>query len=429
MSWVCCVLSLVCGGEPGEYWPGFRGAEATRPPARSLPVAWAPDRNVAWRAALAGRGVSEPVVWRDRVFVSSVTAAPEEGLRIHALNLKTGEPTWARRFDADRPIRLGADFANAASTPVVDLERVYVLFEAGELLALSHDGEPRWRRDLGRDYGRVRLEAGLAASLAQDEASVFALVDHDGRSYLAAFDKRTGATRWKCERPNGASWSSPVCSSIDGVPQVVVSSAGTIDGYDVLDGRRLWHVEDVVGNIAPSPVRASDGLFLIGACLAGKGERLLSAIQSNGAIRVRRREREWQVDVNWRTDGAACSYASPAVHDGCGYWVDEQGNVTCLDVATGKAHYSETLGEPCWASPLAFDDRVYLFGVRGTTTVLAGGPKFRVLARNRLAAPDGSDRSLASSLPYAVAAVRGSLLIRTAGELVCVRDVETAARP
>lgn len=425
--YACCCL---CGGEPGECWPGFRGAEASRPPADTLPLSWQPGQPVVgWRVPIPGRGVSEPVIWKRRVFVTSVSHRPTEGLWVSALALDTGEAIWERRFNADRPVRVGPDFANAAATPAVDLDQLYVLFEAGELLALSHDGALQWRRDLGRDYGRIRIEAGLAASVAQDEASVFVLVSHDDRSYLAALDKRSGRTRWKISRSEGASWSSPLVTTIDGIPQVVVSSVASIDGYDAQDGNALWSVKGVAGLLAPSPLRIDSNTILIGACLTGRGEALLDSLRSNGALRVARQDHRWEAHYTWRCDDANSAYASPIAHAGRAYWSDRQGVVYCHDVHTGRQLFQEPLAEACWATPLAVDGRIYFFGTRGTTFVIAAESRFRVLARNRLAAPLGPHETPEPLLPYASAAVRGNLLIRTSSELTCLRGPARATPP
>jgi outer membrane protein assembly factor BamB len=275
--------------------------------------------------------------------------------------------------------------------------------------------------------------------VAQSTDRLFLLVDHEGPSYVVAVSKADGRTLWKRDRTSRVSWSSPALVTIDGVEQVVCSSAGSVDGYDAATGELLWSLGDLGGNTAATPIPFGDGRFLVGSAPGREGQNALNARRSNLALTARRTESGWEPHVLWRTEKALPSFGSPIVHGQQAYWVNRSGVVFCLDAATGDPHYEQRSAESVWATPLCVGNRVYLFGKNGTTTVVAAGPEWKVLATNRLWNPDdvpiapdaGADEDteekrrgaamFAGRVQYGVAAVTGSLLVRTGDVLYCVR--------
>ncbi|MFO0818138.1 MAG: PQQ-binding-like beta-propeller repeat protein [Pirellulales bacterium] len=432
--WVLPIL-LVMGGlgtielgsttgwaaDPSSIWPGFLGAGCGPRDAGSLPGTWSDTRNIAWRVCVPGRGQSEPIIWQDRVFATSVTDTPS--LVITCLRLADGSSLWQKKWTTNRRIQIGEDYANAASTPVCDSRRVYAGFETGDILALNHAGEECWRRNLQDDFGEYQIESGWASSLAQDDALVFVLVDHEKGSYLIALSKESGATVWRSPRTQRSSWSSPVLATIDGASQLVVNSGGSVDGYDPASGRLCWRTEGLTGNFCPSPRAAGDGLFLIGACLEDQSIDPQQAWRSNVAVRIRREGREWSAHPAWSLPGGASFYTTPAAHNGAAYWIDRRGLVSCVDLTTGKLNYSHRLTATCWASPLCVGGRVYLFNRRGVTTVLAAGAQLAELSINRLTLDAADAPEAVEPALYAATGVNGSLLLRTDSRITCLRNL------
>lgn len=438
-------LLAAVAGDPAAAWPGFLGAGADPIAADSLPLSWSPTENVAWKAALPGHGQSSPVIDGDDVFVTAVEGPQKDTCHLICLSLADGREKWRRSIASTAPVKNSLYVSRAAPTPVVDADRVYAFFESGDLLAVGRDGREAWSRSLSRDYGAFDNEFGLAASPAQAADRLFLLVDHKGPSYVLAVSKADGRTLWKRDRTSRVSWSSPAVVTIDGVAQLVCSSAGSVDAYDLATGETLWSLGDLGGNTAATPVAFDGGRFLVGASPGQEGQHAATARRSNLAMTARRRGAAWEPEVLWRTDKALPSFGSPVVHGNVAYWVNRAGVVIGLDAATGTVHYEERAGESVWATPLGVGDRVYLFGKNGTTTVIAAGPAWKVLATNRLwdpdevqvdpaagAAEDTEEKRrgaamFAGRVQYGVAAVSGSLLVRTGDVLYCVRSTAATA--
>ena len=284
-----------------------------------------------------------------------------------------------------------------------------------------------WQRSLTEEHGKFENRFCIGSSLAQTEDAFFLLADHEGPSYLAKINKADGETIWKRERESRVSWSSPALMEVDGMQLLVVSSAGTIDAYDANSGDQVINFTDVDGNTVATPIPFGDGQFLVGASPGQSGENTAAAERSNAAMQISVVDGEPQLSVAWRAQRVTSSFGSPMVHDGMAYWVNRSGVVTCFDAASGEQKFSGRLAEGVWATPVGIGDRVYFFGQKGTTTVIAAGDEFDKLGEYRLweAEPmeEGGRRggSFGGRTQYGVAVVDGSLLVRTGDRLYCVR--------
>ena len=425
-------------GQP--QWPGFLGAGAAPAPAESLPLVWSPSEHIAWKAPLAGYGQSSPVIAGGKIFVTSIEGPLKDTCHLVAIDLASGKELRRHTLESSDKVKTSAYVSKAAPTPATDGQAVFAFFESGDVVALSLDGERLWHRSLSADYGKFKNDFGLAASPVLTEDAVVILADHEGPSYLIALSKRDGSVLWKTNRTSRVSWSSPALVPIGGRPQIVCSSAGSVDGYDPATGELLWSLDDVAGNTSATPLPFDGGRFLVGASPGREGgARADGAKRSNLALTIEADGDKYTPQVLWRTEEALSSFASPMVHAGHAYWVNRSGVVYCFDAKTGKSCFTERTKQSCWATPLGSGDRLYLFGKDGLTTVLRAGPKFEVLAENQLWDPasvkpnpakaaeeDTDERRRAATMfsgnvQYGVAAHDGSLVIRTGDMLYCVR--------
>ncbi|QDT07560.1 outer membrane biogenesis protein BamB [Rubripirellula lacrimiformis] len=419
-------------------WPAFLGAGAAPRSDASLPLQWSPTQHVAWMQELPGHGQSSPVIWADRVFVTSVDGPLKDTYYTTCMDLRSGQTLWQKTLPNSHPVANSYYVSRAAPTPVVDQDRVIVFFESGDGVAYDHDGNRLWTRALGKDEGPLVAEFGLGASPCQTETDVFVLLEHEGPSRLLALDKRTGQTRWKVDRGARKSWSSPAVINVDGSLQIVVSSAGPIDSYDPQTGKRLWSFDDVGGNTSTSPIDFGGGRFLVGAAPGRNGENAGSAAGANGLMQISKVGANWSASRTWVAEKAAPSWASPIIHQGFAYWVNRTGVVTCFDAETGEEVYRERMKEPCWATPVGVGNRVYFFGKDGTVTVLAAGREFKVLAENQswtdqslpaeepLAEESSEERRRAAAMfsrpiLYGVAISSDALLLRIGNAIICIR--------
>lgn len=407
--WVVAIAATIAPGSwadeknPSSAWPAFRGTGTSTTTAADLPTEWSRE-TVAWRTELEGYGQSSPVLWGERVFVTSVLGENKDRLLVTAVERATGKVLWSREWSGTQKIADSDYTSKAAPTPAVDAERVYALFESGDLVAMTHDGEELWKRSLAGEYGEYKGNHGLGSSPALAEGSVIVLVDHDGPSYLAALDRATGKTIWKTDRPSRTSWSSPTVRPVPGGAEILVSSSGVVEAYDAKTGARLWSFEGLDKNNVPSPsvIESADGaLVVIGSTEVG----------SNVAIRLGGSGDVTGSHLAWRAADATSSFGSPLVHEGRIYFVNKSGVAFCLEAQGGATLWNARIGGSCWASPIGAPGRIYFFTKDGTTHVARTSDKHEPIADNELPTDDRV---------YGVAAGARAFFIRTGRQLLAV---------
>ncbi|MEM1062364.1 MAG: PQQ-binding-like beta-propeller repeat protein [Planctomycetota bacterium] len=403
-------------------WPGFLGAGVDLA-GSDPPVTWSPKENVAWTTELPGVGQSTPVVADGVAYVTQVLGETKESVAVIAIDLADGSEKWRYEAPSSRQEKVSLYVSLSAPSPVVDGNAVYAWFETGDLVAVGHDGEALWSKNVLADLDSFAIRHGLAGSLVQVDDKIFVLIDQEGPSALMAFDKTDGATLWSTPRETTTAWSSPFVITVDGKPQIVTSGAGTIAGYDAADGRELWKIDGVGGNNVPTPLPFADGKFLIGANGGRSGESSAAAAETNGAYEIVATDDGYEAKRLWNTDEATVSFNSPAPHAGYGYWINRVGALWCLDLATGERAYRGRVDcGSCWATPVGVGDRVYLPGRTGKTTVLAAGPDFDELATNTLFEASEDGGPFGGETVYALVVVDDTLLFRTGAKLYLVRD-------
>lgn len=358
-------------------WTSFRnGGDSS---ADKLPVKWSPE-SIAWQLELTGYGQSTPVIQGKQVFVASVVGGMKEQCLLQCLSLADGSEQWRYETASAKQSPSNYMASRAAPTPVVDENGVYVFFETGDLVAVDLAGEERWHRNLSEEFGNFENNHGLGSSPAQSDTHLYINLEHRGPSHLVAIRKIDGESDWQVSRPSGSSWSSPIFVQ-DGVkPQVIVSSAGMVTSYDSTDGNTLWTVEGLEGNSVPSPTVHSGKLF-VGARLPEFAEE--GSVRSNCCLDISDSSSP-SPEVLWRANKAISDYASPVVAGDFVYFINKVGVLHCLDIATGKLHYRKRLNGPCWATPIASDGNLYLFGKDGTTQVVEANEKFVLVSSNSL---------------------------------------------
>lgn len=388
-------------------WPAWRGPMATGvAPVADPPVRWGEGTNKVWKTALPGLGHSSPIVWGDRVFVTTavetdIAVAPEKvqaaekeipdwqrrGARlptrvlrfvVMALKRSDGSVLWQQTVCESAPhTSTHADGSWASGSPVTDGERVYAYFGSYGLHCLDMDGKKQWEKRFGLMKTRNSFGEGASPALCGD--LVLINWDQEGPSFLAALDKKTGAERWRTNRDEPTSWSTPVVVEHAGRPQIIVNAARRIQGYDPADGRVLWECGGMTTNVVPCPVSAGGTVF----CMSGFRGAALLAIRleaASGDITGKA--------IAWKRDKDTPYVPSPLLYDNLLYFLKANDAIlTCVDAPTGKPHYeAQRLDglKQIYASPVGAAGRVYLTGRNGVTLVLKRGPSLEVLATNAL---------------------------------------------
>ena len=398
------LLGLILAGHcHAENWPRWRGPGGNAVSNESrLPIEWDRKKSVQWKTVIPGEGSSSPIVWADRVFV---TSALEFGLRrqLHCLDRQTGDIQWTCEIaDAD-PELSSALTGYAAPTPVTDGQRVVAFLGNGGLICCDLQGDLQWHRSLGQ----FESELGLASSPILHDGLVIQLCDHDGSSfrsfdsYLIAIALDTGAVRWKTPRPKlFRSWSTPIVTSLaNGRHDLIVNAQDELRGYDPHSGQLLWRILGMTGWVTPSPV-FGDGLIY---ATSGKNGPTM-------AIRPGGRGDVTGTHIAWKKNRGAPYVCSPLLFGGELYVHNEQGIVNCFCARTGTLLYQERLAGKFTASAVAGDGHVWLTNDQGTTYVLKAGRSFRLVAENRLDA-----QCLASP-----AISQGCVFLRTDEHLYCI---------
>jgi outer membrane protein assembly factor BamB len=422
-----------------DNWPGWRGPSGNGVTAEpNLPVRWSATENVVWRAPLPGLGVSTPVVWDDRVFVTSQSgvgarrpgdhptlvqgdaattsgertlasrsAAPPSGdsvtFIVSAHRWSDGSQVWRHETAAEGPLPGVHDKHNlATASPVTDGQLVVGWFGTGQVVALdAGTGRALWTRHLGREYGPFEINWGHASSpVLSGDLAVF-LAYHERRAYLLALDKRTGHIRWKRDRtPSAHSYSTPLVVSHEGRSVLIVNSSFGMEAYDAATGDPLWHVAET--NRFPIPMAVHHD----GVLYTSRGYRSSPYL----AIRLGGSGDVSSSHVLWKTATGAPYVSSIVFYDGLIYMATELGIVTCIDAATGQQVWRERIGGVFTASPVAGDGKIYLVSESGEVVVLKAGRTMEVLSRNTL------DAHLVASPSIS----RGRLFLRGDGELIAV---------
>ena len=422
-------------GTPAAVWPQWRGATATGV-ARDAdpPVEWKEGRNVRWKAAIPGRGHSSPIVWKDRIFlttaveteqpadantVKAVEAAtpsfhrrkahmPGKVLKFVVMALKRGDGSvlWQRTVCERAPHSATHGHGSWASgSPVTDGERVYAYFGSYGLYALDMDGNTQWEKQFGLFKVKANFGEGTSPVLCGD--TLILSQDQEGPSFITALDRRTGEEKWRVTRDEATSWATPLVVEHKGRRQVVTSATGKMRSYDAASGTLLWEATGMTGNVIPCPVAGNGTVF----CMSGfRGSALmairLDAAEGNVAAKPEA--------IAWSRPEATPYVPSPLLYDGLLYYLEgNKGILTCVDAATGEVHYGKQKLEGIrmiYASPVGAAGRVYVTGRDGLTFVISKGPKFEVLARNKL-----DDQVTASA-----ALVGGELFLRGHTSLYCI---------
>jgi outer membrane protein assembly factor BamB len=372
------------------------------------------------------------VVWRDRVFVTAVSGEEKERLHVLAMSLADGSLLWQREFQGTQKVKDSDTVSRSAPTPALDAERVYAVFESGDVFTLSHAGELLWHRSFVNDFGEIKGPHGFASSPVLVNDLCVIQVAHSGPSYVLALDKATGSDRWRTEHPSQSGWSTPAILRRGNQAQVVISTSGSVRGLDAATGRESWMFSDVNGNSTASPTIAGDFL-LVGASTepgggGGKGGRGRSSgaegasggppAAPSGSIALTLSSGMTNPASAWKSTKVSCGYASPVVLDGLAYFVNRVGVVQCVDMATGEMRWQHRLPGEVWASPVANNGHVTFFCKHGPVVTLKGGSELVEVAESQVSTTD---------VVYGVAAVDSAWIVRTGRGLVCIRNQAASA--
>jgi len=416
---------------PPGMWPRFRGPDGSGvADGKPLPATWSPTQNVLWKVPVPGKGWSSPIVWGDRVFLTTAIPAgdvekpwiPEKmedngkGYPTTAvqrwttlcLDLRTGKRLWQREAHRAVPNWLThPKGSHASETPVTDGKRVYALFGSVGLFCYTVDGKPLWSRRWGPS--RMMFNWGTAIGPEVANGRVYVVNDNEEKSTLLCLDAATGKELWIRERDEKSNWCNPLAWTHDGRTEIVTAGSKVNRSYDP-DGQLLWELRGMSYATIPSPFAYGDRLFIASGHSSGP-VRPIYAIRPGAAGDITPKDGETSsAGVLWWDKAAGPYVPTPLAYREQVYSLGDGGLLQCYEAATGKRLYRSRAGTKSMmvsASPVAGDGKVYCLGEKGHMVVLQGGPEYKLLAENDL-----DEDTLATP-----AIADGTLLIRTLGSL------------
>ncbi|MHC4517172.1 MAG: outer membrane protein assembly factor BamB family protein [Planctomycetota bacterium] len=389
-------------------WPGWRGDGGGVSPEKNLPLTWSEAEGVKWKTPIPGAGHSSPIVWGNRVLVTTAVAEdpnvetfrggvymggnrakPDESEYAYCvicLDADRGSVLWTTTVARQRPkTRRHTKNTYASETPVTDGTHVFASFGSAGLYCIDFEGNVSWQRDLGLLRGRRGWGTGASPVLFQ--STVIVTGDSDDESYVAAFEKATGDPVWRTERAEGPSWGTPFLFDANGRMTVVTNATRRMRGYEATMGKLLWECAGGSMISVPSPVAAHGLVFL------SSGHNLLRR-QPIIAVRAEASGDITPAKGQLRTEGIAWSrprggpYVTSPIAVGHYLYVPlDRGTLTCYEALAGEIVYEkQPLGarNTITASPVAADGRIYIQTEDGECYVVRQGPEFEILAVNQL---------------------------------------------
>ncbi|MBI1783972.1 PQQ-binding-like beta-propeller repeat protein, partial [Candidatus Sumerlaeota bacterium] len=313
----------------------------------------------------------------------------------------SGKLLWEHEVKTDNVIGTHRKHNMATPSCTTDGERVYAWFGSGQLGCYDFDGKVIWERDLSQEYGPFVIIWGHGSSPVLYGDGLILLCDHARTPYILAVDKKTGKNIWKTERPKGVrSYSTPYFVKVGGKDQMIVNTAGEVQGLDPANGSIIWNAKGILVAPVPSPVASGDLLFTYGGYDSGP----IMAIKLGGAGDVT------DSNVLWKKQKGG-PYVPSLVYDGKYlYMINDKGVGTCFEGTTGNEIWKERIGGNFSTSPVMADGKLYVTSEEGETVVLEAAPEFKVVSRNVL-----DEYTLGS-----IAVSDGKLYMRTDKTLFCI---------
>jgi outer membrane protein assembly factor BamB len=432
------VATMSLHGSPArddaDHWAQWRGPGATGiAKGTNYPSTWSATDHVAWKTEIPGRGHSSPIVWGDRLFLTtsvqgkhlpgrtapdhlgfdykpgylhpdSVGVDYEHELRVIAVNAATGAIVWERSV-YNGPMHDNRHRSNtyASASVVTDGEMVYASFESEGFFAFDVDGELKWKKSFG-GMAKAGLGPGTSPILHGPLVILQADLEMGEGSAVIALNRKTGEEVWRAARKNRRSWATPIIIEANRRQELIASGAEAVVAYNPLTGEELWRTEGTRSHPIPSFVSGHGLVF----ATAGSSNKIGFAIRPgpNGEVEGSR--------IAWRHNKGTAYVTSPILIGDYLYLLTDAGIMTCLDAKTGTIVYEGgrvPVPATFRAAPVAFGDKILLTSEEGDTFVIRAGPKHEVLGTN----------SLGEAVWASAALVNGTIYIRGDKHLFAIK--------
>ncbi len=396
-----------------ENWPRFLGPQGRATSVSSkVPLTWSESENLKWKVPV-GSGSSSPVVWGDMVFVTSFSGDGESVQRhLHCISRSQQKEIW--KYSVDNAGREDAyrgfitEHGYASNSPVTDGKHVYVFFGKMGVHAVSMEGKKVWSAEVGKESSNRQWGSGASPVLHDNLLIVNAA---DEAQTIFAYDKLSGEVEWKSEAGGyELTYNTPTVVAKHG--EMLVAVPGELWALNLKNGKLKWYAEtQLTGNVSPTTILDGETVYTFGGYRSSGSHAFPVGGNADGSKDATDSEKWYARNSSY--------VATPLLHDGHLYWIDDRGQAYCSRASDGELVYRERMkglssgGRPVYASPVLAGDRIYVVSRYDGTFVLPAKPEFEILAQNKFA----GDESDASGTP----AISGNdLFLRTGKFLYCV---------
>jgi outer membrane protein assembly factor BamB len=355
----------------GTNYPFFRGQDSRGiAGGEGYPSEWNGETglNIKWKLQLPYYGKSSPVIWGDRIFLTGANGNSGE---VYCIDKNTGAQLWsasATGIPGEPSIlpQMDAEAGLAVSSAAVNSSSVCALFANGNLICLDHDGNKKWALNIGI----LENIYGYSCSLIMHENILIIQHDSDKRLSIMGYDINTGNMIWETARTGHPVWSSPVIGTFDGKPQVIINGNPAVTAFDPVDGKELWSINVLSGDVAPSLAVNGSMVFAV------TDYQKLAAIKPGAGA-----------SIVWQDNTYTSDVSSPVANNQILVIATGYGDVACYNSQEGDTLWTHYFMEPFYASPVIADNKVYLLDRSGNMHVVKAGPTFELIADSPLGEP------------------------------------------
>ena len=432
---ILTVYSLAASVFAESNYPQYRGSPTGLADDKDLPTQWSTTKNVVWNTQIPGRGWSCPIVWGDKIFLTSVIKmgdleAPKKGLyfggerpdpspdthlwMVYCIDWKTGKILWEKLAHQGVPQQsIHIKNTYASETPVTDGQRLYAYFGNLGLFCYDLDGNQLWSQKWGSS--KIIYDWGTAASPVLHQDRIYILNDNQEQSFLVALDKKTGNEIWRVNRDEKSNWATPYIWQNPQRTELITSAKGAVRSYD-LDGKLLWQLTGMSSIVIPTPL-TGHGLLYISSGYVGDKTRPIYAIRPGAAGDISLKDDQASNKfIAWSQKKAGPYNPSPLIYGDYLYVLYDLGHLGCYHALTGKEVYPKQKIDPkakaFTSSPWANNDKIFCLSEDGDTFIIEAGPNFKVISQNNL-------NEMCMATP---AILRGNIIIRTLTKLYRIQN-------
>lgn len=388
-----------------ENWPQWRGPKNDGVSAeKNIATEWSPEKNVLWRSELPGQAGATPVVWNDRIFL---TSSEGDDLVLIAISTKDGSKLWKQKVGSGNQDARAGEGNSASPSPSTDGKHVWCFFGTGILACYTVDGQPVWKVDVNERFGKLDIQFGMTSTPVLHGDSLYLQLIHGPMKFddnsrtgkVIKLNKTTGETQWEIDRITNAgfeckhSYASPFIYQDDKQEFLVVHGADCITGHKLSDGKELWRFGELNGPTQLNP-KQNDPTFRFVASPTVVPGTIIVPTAKEGPLVVLKVNEALSGDSSKKPEVVSWSIprtpdvSIPVIVDGLVYILHKDGKLQCMDLKSGEEiYFQRTYTGQHRSSPTYADGHLYFASNDGHCTVVKTGRDFQTVSTNAMNEP------------------------------------------